>query len=46
MTLFDTADVYGTGHSEEILGRALEGWRDGVAIATKFGNTSRRARAG
>jgi aryl-alcohol dehydrogenase-like predicted oxidoreductase len=39
VTLFDTADVYGTGHSETILGRALGAQRDGVAIATKFGNT-------
>jgi aryl-alcohol dehydrogenase-like predicted oxidoreductase len=39
VTLFDTADVYGTGHSERILGRALAGERDRVAIATKFGNT-------
>src|SRR5215212_11975878 len=39
VTLFDTADVYGTGHSETILGRALAGRRDDVAIATKFGNT-------
>ena len=38
-TFFDTADVYGTGHSETILGRALRGDRDRVAIATKFGNT-------
>lgn len=39
VTLFDTADVYGTGHSEEILGEALKGDRDRVKIATKFGNT-------
>ena len=39
VTFFDTADVYGTGHSETILGRALGGDRDRVAIATKFGNT-------
>ena len=39
VTLFDTADVYGTGHSETILGRALGAERDDVAIATKFGNT-------
>ena len=39
VTLFDTADVYGTGHSETILGRALAGQRDTVVIATKFGNT-------
>lgn len=37
VTLFDTADVYGTGHSERILGRALEGYRDKVVVATKFG---------
>lgn len=36
-TFFDTADVYGWGHSEEILGQALEGRRQGVAIATKVG---------
>jgi aryl-alcohol dehydrogenase-like predicted oxidoreductase len=36
---FDTADIYGTGHSEEVLGRALEGRRDEVVIATKFGYT-------
>jgi len=35
---FDTADVYGTGHSEYVLGRALAGRRDQVVIATKFGN--------
>ncbi len=39
ITFFDTADVYGTGHSERILGQALAGHRDEVVIATKFGNT-------
>jgi aryl-alcohol dehydrogenase-like predicted oxidoreductase len=34
---FDTADVYGFGRSEEILGRALAGRRDRAVIATKFG---------
>ena len=34
---FDTADVYGHGHSEELLGRALAGRRDQVIIATKVG---------
>jgi aryl-alcohol dehydrogenase-like predicted oxidoreductase len=34
---FDTADVYGDGASEEQLGRALRGRRDGAVIATKFG---------
>jgi aryl-alcohol dehydrogenase-like predicted oxidoreductase len=38
VTFFDTADVYGTGHSEEILGRALDGRRDQVVLATKWGN--------
>ena len=38
VTFFDTADVYGTGHSEQVLGRALGARRDDVAIATKFGN--------
>lgn len=38
ITFFDTADVYGAGHSERILARALEGHRDNVVIATKFGN--------
>ena len=37
VTLFDTADVYGQGLSEEYIGRALEGRRDRVLIATKFG---------
>lgn len=35
---FDTSDVYGTGHSERVLGRALAGRRERVVIATKFGN--------
>ena len=38
VNFFDTADVYGTGHSERILGRALADIRDQVVIATKFGN--------
>ena len=37
VTLFDTADVYGRGASEELLGRALGKHRDDVVIATKFG---------
>src|SRR2546421_588211 len=36
---FDTSDVYGAGHSERVLGRALVGCRDQVVIATKFANT-------
>jgi aryl-alcohol dehydrogenase-like predicted oxidoreductase len=37
INFFDTAANYGTGHSERILARALEGKRDKVVIATKFG---------
>jgi len=37
ITLFDTADIYSQGASEECIGRALEGRRDAVLIATKFG---------
>lgn len=33
---FDTANVYGAGHSEEVLGRAIAGHRAQVVIATKF----------
>ena len=36
-TFFDTADVYGHGHSEELLGQALRDVRDRVLIATKVG---------
>ncbi|MEU8300115.1 aldo/keto reductase [Micromonospora sp. NPDC048909] len=39
VTLFDTADTYGAGHSERILGRALAGRRDAAVIATKWGYT-------
>jgi aryl-alcohol dehydrogenase-like predicted oxidoreductase len=38
VTLFDTADIYGQGMSEDYIGRALEGRRDQVLIATKFGS--------
>lgn len=37
---FDTADVYGDGQSEEILGRALGNRRDEVVIASKFGHST------
>jgi aryl-alcohol dehydrogenase-like predicted oxidoreductase len=37
ITFFDTADNYGDSKSEEFLGRILEGRRDGVVLATKFG---------
>ena len=38
VNFFDTADAYGAGHSETILGQALKDRRDQVVIATKFGN--------
>jgi aryl-alcohol dehydrogenase-like predicted oxidoreductase len=34
----DTSDMYGNGHNEELIGRALLGRRDRVILATKFGN--------
>lgn len=37
INLFDTADIYGMGDNEELVGRALQGRRDGVVVATKFG---------
>ena len=37
VTLLDTADVYGAGHNEVLVGRALVGRRDEVELATKFG---------
>ncbi|AXA94485.1 aldo/keto reductase [Massilia sp. YMA4] len=37
VTLFDTADTYGCGHNEELLGRFLRGRHGTVRIATKFG---------
>ncbi|WP_046174661.1 aldo/keto reductase [Domibacillus indicus] len=38
VTFLDTADMYGVGQNEELLGRALKGKRDQVILATKFGN--------
>jgi aryl-alcohol dehydrogenase-like predicted oxidoreductase len=37
ITLLDTADIYGVGANEELVGRAIAGRRDGVVVATKFG---------
>jgi aryl-alcohol dehydrogenase-like predicted oxidoreductase len=37
VTFFDTADIYGRGMSEEYLGEVLQGRRDQVVLATKFG---------
>jgi aryl-alcohol dehydrogenase-like predicted oxidoreductase len=35
---FDTADIYGSGHNEELVGKVLRKHRNRVVIATKFGN--------
>ena len=35
MTLVDTAEMYGAGHSEEVVSRALEDWRKPVFVASK-----------
>lgn len=37
VTFFDTADVYGDGHSEELLGKSMQGRRDRFIVATKIG---------
>lgn len=38
VTFLDTADMYGVGRNEELVGRAIRGKRDQVVLATKFGN--------
>lgn len=43
MTFFDSADVYGNGHNETLLGAALKGRRHEAIIATKVGNLGRSA---
>src|SRR5215469_4610440 len=40
VTLLDTAEIYGRGHNEELVGRAIQGRRDQVFLATKFGLAS------
>lgn len=40
VTFFDTAELYGWGENEEIVGRAIKGFRDDVVVATKFGFTA------
>jgi aryl-alcohol dehydrogenase-like predicted oxidoreductase len=37
ITFLDTADMYGRGHNEELVGRAIHGRRDQLFLATKFG---------
>jgi aryl-alcohol dehydrogenase-like predicted oxidoreductase len=38
INFLDSSDAYGKGHNEELLGKALKGRRQGVVLATKFGN--------
>jgi aryl-alcohol dehydrogenase-like predicted oxidoreductase len=37
VSFLDTSDLYGSGHNEELVGRAIDGRRDEVRLATKFG---------
>ena len=37
ITFFDTAELYGNGHNEELLGKAVKDRRDQAIVATKFG---------
>ena len=41
MTFLDTADIYGMGRNEELVGKAIKDRRDEVILATKFGNVRR-----
>lgn len=38
VSFLDTADMYGVGHNEELVGKAIRHRRDDVVLATKFGN--------
>ena len=42
VTLLDTSDMYGFGHNETLVGRAIAGRRDEIVLATKFGNLGGR----
>jgi aryl-alcohol dehydrogenase-like predicted oxidoreductase len=42
VTMLDTSDMYGWGHNEELVGRAIAGRRSEVFLATKFGNLGGR----
>ncbi len=46
ITLIDTADAYGAGHNEELVGRAIAGLRDQIVLTTKFGLVFRDGRIG
>jgi aryl-alcohol dehydrogenase-like predicted oxidoreductase len=38
VNFLDTADMYGIGHNEELVGKAIKGRRNDIVLATKFGN--------
>jgi aryl-alcohol dehydrogenase-like predicted oxidoreductase len=42
IAFLDTADMYGIGDNEELVGKAIRGKRDGVFLATKFGNVRKK----
>jgi aryl-alcohol dehydrogenase-like predicted oxidoreductase len=42
ITFLDTSDMYGFGHNEELVGKAIKGFRDQIVLATKFGNLGGR----
>lgn len=42
LTFLDTAEIYGAGHSEELIGQAIAGQRERVIVATKFSNDHSR----
>jgi len=44
ITMLDTADMYGIGHNEELVGKAVKGRRESVVIATKFGIVREKGR--
>jgi aryl-alcohol dehydrogenase-like predicted oxidoreductase len=46
ITLLDTSDMYGSGHNEELVGKAIKERRERVVLATKFGNLGGGGRGG
>ncbi len=46
VTFFDTADIYGMGDNEELVGKTLRSQRDKIVIATKFGNEFTQSSSG
>jgi len=46
MDFLDSSDMYGWGHNEELIGRALKGYRDRAVLSTKFGQVKNPAGGG